>query len=101
MRICIPLSILVISLFLFSCSAESTPVYTLTTTASPAEGGVITPNVGSYDERDVVCLQATPEEEWLFAKWEQDLNTMANPLNIIMTQDWEALLLKKNKKEVI
>ena len=72
MGVCIPLSIHVISLFLVSCSTESTPVYTLTTTANPAEG-------------------------WLFSRWEQDLKTTANPLSIAMLRDWEALVLNKNK----
>lgn len=75
-------------LLLLSCSTESTPVYTLTTTASPVGGGTITPNLGSFNEGETVSIQAIPSDGWLFSKWEQDLSTSANPINITMTKDY-------------
>jgi len=74
-----------------SCSTESTPTYTLTITASPDEGGVISPNTGSFDEGETVSLQATPAEGWLFSRWEQDLNTTANPINITMDGNYNVV----------
>jgi uncharacterized protein (TIGR02145 family) len=71
-----------------SCSTENTPTYTLTTTASPAEGGEITPNTGTFDEGEAVSLQALPAEGWDFIRWEQDLNATANPMNITMNRDY-------------
>lgn len=83
-------SILLLTLIalLFSCSTESTPVYNLTITANPAEGGSIAPSAGSFEEGEDVRLQATPSEGWLFSRWEQDLNTTANPMNITMNRDY-------------
>ena len=83
---CLALALLFIATL--SCSTESTTVYTLTTTVNPAEGGTITPNAGSFDEGEIISLQATPADGWVFARWEQDLNTTANPMNITMTQDY-------------
>lgn len=75
-------------LALLSCSTESTPVYTLTTTATPAEGGAITPNAGSYDEGETVSLQASANEGWVFAGWQGDVVSTANPINLSMTQNF-------------
>lgn len=78
-----------LSLFIFiSCSTENTPVYTLTTTTSPSDGGEITPNAGTFEEGDAVSLKAIPNEGWVFSRWEQDVNTTANPMNIIMNSDY-------------
>ncbi|WP_340105446.1 InlB B-repeat-containing protein [Rhodohalobacter sp. 8-1] len=73
---------------IMSCSTESTPVYTLTTTASPTQAGAITPESGSYDEGEVVSLQAFPNDGWVFVRWEQDMNATANPTNVTMNRDY-------------
>ncbi len=83
--------ILMVFAGVISCSTENTPVYTLTTTSSPSEAGDITPESGNYDEGDVVSLQATPNEGWEFVRWEQDLSTSANPVNITMNQDYNVV----------
>lgn len=75
-------------LIFISCSTESTTDYTLTTTVNPAESGTITPNAGRFDEGEVVTLQATPSERWVFSRWEQDLSSTANPMNITMSQNY-------------
>ena len=72
----------------FSCSTESTPAYTLTTTANPAEGGEIVPDGGTFDEGEAVSLQAIPAGGWIFSRWEQDLSTSSNPMNITMNRDY-------------
>ena len=72
----------------FSCSTESTPAYTLTTTANPAEGGEIVPDGGTFDEGEAVSIQAIPAGGWEFSRWEQDLSTSANPMNITMNRDY-------------
>ncbi len=74
-----------------SCSTESTPAYTLTTTANPTEGGEIVPDSGTFDEGEAVSLQAIPAEGWVFVRWEQDLNATANPMNITMNQDYNVV----------
>lgn len=73
-----------------SCGTEnsSPTTFTLTTSVSPVEGGSISPAQGSYDEGETLSLQATPTEGWEFVRWEQDLNTTANPMNITMNRDY-------------
>jgi len=83
-----PISSLLFIVLICSCGTESTPVYTLTTTCNPVEGGSIAPESSSFDEGEVVSLQATPEQGWLFSRWEQDLTTTANPMTITMNRDY-------------
>jgi len=85
------ISFLLFILLICSCGTESAPVYTLTTTCNPVEGGSITPQSGSFEEGEVVSLQATPAEGWLFSRWEQDLNTTANPMTITMNRDYNVV----------
>jgi len=85
--LCLVLVSIISIVLLISCTTNSTPVYTLTTTINPVEGGEIIPNKGSYDEGEVVSLQAIPTDGWMFSRWEQDLNTTANPMNITMNRD--------------
>lgn len=68
-------------LLLTSCGLfDSDPTtYNLTTTASPKEGGTITPSEGEFEEGEQITLRAEPNEEWLFVRWEGDINLSANP----------------------
>ena len=67
---------------LLSCNlTDSTTKYTLTTTASPEEGGVITPSEGEFEQGEQITLRAEAEEGWHFVRWEGDINLSANPLN--------------------
>ena len=70
------------SVLLLSCNlTDSTTKYTLTTTASPEEGGVITPSEGEFEQGEQITLRAEAEEGWHFVRWEGDINLSANPLN--------------------
>lgn len=73
---------------IMSYSIENTTVYTLTTTASRIEAGTITPESGIYDEGEIVSLQAIPSDEWVFVRWEQDLNVTDVPTNVTMNRDY-------------
>lgn len=58
--------------------------YTLTTTASPAVGGTITPSEGEFEKGEQITLRAEPYEKWRFERWEGDMDLTANPLNYRM-----------------
>ena len=56
---------------LMSCSkdVEEPVMFTLTTSANPADGGTVSPNNGQYESGDVVTVTATPAGEYIFEKW--------------------------------
>ena len=70
-------------LFVVSCSSsadeEPAPVikYTLTTSASPATGGTISPASGQHIEGATVNITATPAAEYLFSSWSGATGTTA------------------------
>lgn len=81
------LLISVFAIFNYSCNSEEAIVsFSLSTLASPSEGGKIniTPGSSSYKEGDVVSLSAVPNPNWVFKQWEGDASGTANPLSINM-----------------
>lgn len=72
---------------LTSCSTESTPVYTLSTDASPAEAGTVTPGQGEYDEGTEVQVNASANEHWVFTGWGGDHSGSGNPYSVLMDSD--------------
>ena len=61
------------------------PVYTLTKTASPAEGGTVSDNgEGSFVEGTMATAEAVPAEGYLFDRWKGDASGTENPLEIFM-----------------
>src|SRR6056297_2886157 len=77
-----------ISIFIIfnSCgSNSSTPQYSLTLTATPAEGGTATSAKQVYDEGNTATITATANPEWVFVRWEGDLSSTSNPASISMT----------------
>jgi len=58
-----------------------TPTYTLSTTASPSQGGTIgkSPNQSSYLAGTVVTLTATPASGYTFTGWSGDVMGTTNP----------------------
>ena len=76
------------SLLLFACAKEDAiPSYKLSVDASPASGGTITPNFGSYMKGESVQLLAKPAGEYLFKEWKGALQGNANPTSLIMDAD--------------
>ncbi|MEX0905559.1 MAG: hypothetical protein WD604_02390 [Balneolaceae bacterium] len=77
-----------IALVKTGCEAtNTTPVYTLTTSISPAESGTITPADGEYDKETVLEVNAEPEEGYLFVRWEGDHSGSINPAFITFNSD--------------
>ncbi len=63
------------------------PTFTLTMAAHGL--GDVTPPVGyhTYTQGDIVTLEATPADGWLFDHWEGDLTGSTNPVNLTITND--------------
>jgi len=62
---------------------DNTPMHTITTSASPAEGGSVLPETGSQAEGSDVILTATANEGYKFVKWTVDgTDYTTNPYTI-------------------
>lgn len=103
MRLRSLLSLAVVVLFILSCSnpSENNKTYTLTTTVSPTEGGSISPSSGTFTEGEQISLTATPSQGWSFVRWEVDIASTANPLNLTMNKDYTVVgVFQKNNYEL-
>ncbi len=62
---------------------------TFTLTVSVVGQGDVTPPPGqyTYTQGDVVTLEATPADGWLFDRWEGALTGATNPVDLTMTAD--------------
>ncbi|MCC5905963.1 MAG: hypothetical protein JJU13_07155 [Balneolaceae bacterium] len=86
MRALSVLGVLCLIIFL-SCSSESTTYFNLTTTATPTEGGAITPSSGEFEQGEQVEIYAQSNEHWAFERWEGDHGGIQNPIVITMDSD--------------
>lgn len=76
-----------IGFLISSCEKdEPFPTYTLSTHASPAEGGKInvSPQSTTYKEGDIVTLTPEASQNWVFQRWEGDAIGNIVPLSVIM-----------------
>ncbi len=75
-----------------------TPTYTLSVSAG--EGGVVNTSVnGTYDENTKVTLTATPNDGYLFDKWND--GNKDNPRTVTMTKDLTLKALFQKKEEPV
>tara|TARA_R100001143_G_C3360967_1_gene135592 strand:- start:12511 stop:14457 length:1947 start_codon:yes stop_codon:yes gene_type:complete len=71
-----------------SCSTESTPVYTLSTSVEPAEAGTLTPTTAEAEEGNSLKLTATPNQHWKHVGWSGDLEgTTESTVFVYMDKD--------------
>jgi uncharacterized repeat protein (TIGR02543 family) len=68
------------------------PCYSLTTTVSPAGGGIVTPSSGGncgdkYYSGTSVNLTATPNSGYIFSGWSGDITGSSNPASVTMDSD--------------
>ena len=68
--------------FQFENINDTEPVYALTTASSPAEGGTVKPNGGSYKAGASVALTATANPYYTFSKWEDESTDAARTLTM-------------------
>jgi len=93
--------ILLLSGFIFyscnSTSTNSTTQFQITLSASPAEGGSVSPANGEYEEGSTQEISATPNEGWRFVEWTGDFNSTNSTATITVDADKniEAIFTKK------
>ena len=83
-------------LIMVSCSTETTPVYTLSTSVSNTEAGSIDPSNGEFNEGTEIEITATPNNNWIFESWKGGHSGSGNPATLTMDQDKQitALFIK-------
>lgn len=74
-------------LFIFGCSTDSSPDYTLHIEIVPEGAGATSPQPGGFLEGENLNLRAIPAENYLFERWEGDLTTISNPADLTMNSD--------------
>ena len=71
--------------FIISCSKDPI-IYTLTTSANPADGGTVSPSTQQYDEGKTATITATPAAEYLFQSWSGATGS-SNSTSVVMNSD--------------
>jgi gliding motility-associated-like protein/uncharacterized repeat protein (TIGR02543 family) len=66
--------------------AQTTTKYSLTTTASPATGGIIT-GAGSYDAGTAVTVTATPASGYTFTGWSGDATGTSTSITVTLNSN--------------
>ena len=72
-------------LFVVSCSKDPI-IYTLTTSANPAEGGTVSPSTQQYDEGETASITATASSEYVFQSWSGATGS-TNSTSVVMNSD--------------
>lgn len=65
-------------------TAYFTKTYTLAVSSTPANGGTVSPNGGTYDEDKDVTLAATPAQYYKFNGWSGDTSGTSDHVTITM-----------------
>jgi len=64
---------------------------------SPPEGGNVPPGSGTYENKAIVTLKATPSPEYLFKNWSGGASGTNNPTTVIMNSDKNVPLSLRRK----
>ena len=73
--------------FLFVVSCTKDPIiYTLTTSANPADGGTVSPTTQQYNEGKTATITATPAAEYIFQSWSGATGS-TNSTSVVMNSD--------------
>ncbi|MDB4087425.1 hypothetical protein N9523_07120 [Flavobacteriaceae bacterium] len=72
-------------LFVISCTKDPI-IYTLTTSANPADGGTVSPSTQQYDEGKTATITATASSEYLFQSWSGATGS-SNSTSVVMNSD--------------
>ena len=79
------LILLLAVLFVVSCSKDPI-IYTLTTSANPADGGTVSPSTQQYEEGKTATITATASSEYLFQSWSGATGS-TNSTSVVMNSD--------------
>lgn len=90
--------ILCLSIFISCGSSEDDRVYTINIQAVPAEAGTVTPASGEFESGRSLEISATPNQHWVFIRWEGDHTGTVNPSAISMNsnKDIAAIFAKRD-----
>jgi surface protein len=72
-------------LFVVSC-AKDPIIYTLTTSANPADGGTVSPPTSKYEAGETVDIVASPNSDYLFKNWTGASGT-SEVTSVVMNSD--------------
>ena len=72
-------------LFVVSCSKDPI-IYTLTTSANPAEGGTVSPSSATFEEGQTATITASPSSDYLFQSWSGATGS-TNSTSVVMNSD--------------
>ena len=70
-----------------AAAIETNSKATLTVTASPSEGGSVSPQEGTYDAGTTVEVTATANTDYSFTGWTGDFEGSSNPVTLTMLND--------------
>ena len=70
-----------------AAAIEAASKATLIVTASPSDGGTISPQGGTYDVGTTVEVTATANADYSFTGWTGDFEGLSNPVPLIMLKD--------------
>ena len=70
-----------------AAAIETNSKATLTVTASPSEGGSVSPQGGTYDAGTTVEVTATANTDYSFSGWAGDFEGSSNPVTLTMLTD--------------
>lgn len=78
---------LLLTALIYGCGTESKPVYQISVTADPAEGGTVNPTFAEVEEGEEIQITATPNQNWLFSGWQGDHTGPASEATLTVTRD--------------
>lgn len=90
MKIRLSITLTALVFLLGSCSDDHVTnprKYRLTTSVDPVEAGTINPAQGEYEEGEMVQLTATPNQHWVFSRWEGDHTGTGSTASVRMDRD--------------
>jgi surface protein len=79
------LSLFLSFIFIISCSKDPI-IYTLTTSANPAEGGTVSPTSATFEEGQTATITASPSSDYLFQSWSGATGS-TNSTSVVMNSD--------------
>ncbi len=85
-------------LFVVSCGSSDDPTFSISITAVPTEAGTVTPAQGEFEADRTLEISATPNQHWVFNRWEGDYEGTDNPASIVLDSDKDiaAIFVKRD-----
>jgi hypothetical protein len=81
-----------------ACGSGDDPTYSIEISSVPEEAGTVTPAQGEYERGRDLEISATPNEHWIFDRWEGDYEGTTNPVVITLDSDKDiaAIFVKRD-----